>query len=73
MFVVFPPIFVVDTKIIYGCNFVAPIITTKTIFKFRINLLLLNYDLTYRFFRQKIAQQKVHYHYLRILCDLMIK
>ena len=26
MLVVLPPIFVADTKIIYGCNFVAPLI-----------------------------------------------
>ena len=29
MLVVFPPIFVEDTKIIYGCNFVAPLNEVK--------------------------------------------
>ena len=30
MLVVFPPIFVVDTKLIYGYNFVAPLTGHKT-------------------------------------------
>ena len=47
MLIVFVPIFVVDTKIIYGYNFVAPLTAVKLRFKFLIlgrNFLLKRLD-----------------------------